>query len=214
MVDFSIETYVVGPVQTNCYFLINQDSKEILVVDPGAGAKRLAQYIRDNGYTPVAILLTHGHFDHADGIDDLKEELSEFSLPVYTYEGELETLENPRINLSADFTGVAKRYHADVFLQDHEQVTLAGFTIQCLFTPGHTPGSCCFYLADEKILFSGDTLFAQSIGRTDFPGGSMSDLVRGAKTQLFLLPEDTVVLPGHNDVTSIGDEKKYNPYLV
>jgi glyoxylase-like metal-dependent hydrolase (beta-lactamase superfamily II) len=214
MVDFSIETYVVGPVGTNCYFLINKETKEILIVDPGAGEKHLAKYIRDNGYEPVAILLTHGHFDHADGIEGLKEELSEFTLPVYTYEGEAATLDDPNINLSGGFTGVTKHYHADVFLQDHEKVTLGGFTVECLFTPGHTPGSCCFYLAEEKILFSGDTLFANSIGRTDFPGGSMSDLVRGAKEQLFVLPDNVVVLPGHNEVTTIGDEKKYNPYLV
>ena len=124
------------------------------------------------------------------------------------------TLENPGFNLSADFTGVAKSYSADIYLQDHEKVELAGFTIEVLFTPGHTPGGCCFYIAEEKILFAGDTLFCGSVGRTDFPGGSMSELVRGVQAQLFVLPEDTLVFPGHNDGTTIGDEKRYNPYLV
>lgn len=214
MVDFSIETYVVGPVQTNCYFMINNESKEILIVDPGAGAPHLAKFIRDKGYTPVGILLTHGHFDHADGIAPLKEELSEFFLPVYTYEGEQETLESVRLNLSGDFTGVPSTYSADIYLQDHERVALAGFTFELLFTPGHTPGGCCFYFAEEKVLFSGDSLFCGSVGRTDFPGGSMSDLVRGVREKLLTLPEDTYVLPGHNDATTIGDEKRYNPYLV
>lgn len=214
MADFAIETYVVGPVQTNCYFLLNHDTKQLIVVDPGAAAKQLAERIRDHGYEPVGILLTHGHFDHADGIAALKEELSEYTLPVYTYEGERRTLEDPRLNLSGDMNFHATSYQADVFLQDHEHFTLGGFEIELLFTPGHTPGGCCFYLSKEQVLFSGDSLFAGSVGRTDFPEGSMSDLVRSVKAQLFVLPDEVCVLPGHNEPTSIGEEKKYNPFLV
>ena len=200
MVDFSIETYVVGPVQTNCYFLINNTTNQVVIIDPGSAAKQLAALIRD--------------FDHADGVEGLKEELSEYSLLAYAYEGEQRTLEDPRLNLSGDMNFHAKSYHADVYLQDHETVSLGGFSVEVLFTPGHTPGGCCFYCAEEGILFSGDSLFCQSVGRTDFPEGSMSDLVRGVREQLFVLPDKTYVLPGHNEPTTIGDEKKYNPFLV
>ncbi|MBE5907835.1 MAG: MBL fold metallo-hydrolase [Lachnospiraceae bacterium] len=214
MVDFSIETYVVGPVQTNCYFLINNTTNQVIIVDPGSAAKQLAALIREKKYEPVGILLTHGHFDHADAVDDLKEELSEYALFAYAYEGEQRTLEDPRLNLSGDMNFHAKSYHADVYLQDHETIDLAGFHVEVLFTPGHTPGGCCFYCAEEGIVFSGDSLFCQSVGRTDFPEGSMSDLVRGVREQLFVLPDKTYVLPGHNEPTTIGDEKKYNPFLV
>ena len=121
-------------------------------------------------------------------------------------------MEDPGLNLCG-MIGEHKVYHADIFVKDEEVLNLAGFSIRVFFTPGHTIGGCCYYIASEHVLISGDTLFQQSIGRTDFPGGSMSDLVRAVKEKLMILPEDTVVYPGHMGTTTIADEKRMNPFL-
>lgn len=204
-----IEQYVVGPVQTNCYFIINEKTNEMIMVDPGASAKKLAEKVDAAGYKPVAVLLTHGHFDHAGAAEEFAKL---YDIKIYAHEAEKETLENPSLNLSA-WDGDDVKYKADVFVKDEEELDLAGFHVRVLFTPGHTVGGCCFYLPYENAVFVGDTLFCGSVGRTDFPKGSMSDLVRGIKEKLMVLPEDTTVFPGHNDITSIEQERMYNPYL-
>lgn len=208
MGKLKINQYVVGPVQTNCYFAINEETKELLVIDPGESPKQLAEKIRGEGCTPVAILLTHGHFDHATGAEELA---SEFGIQIYAYEGEKETLEDSNLNVSW-MIGEQKVFHADVFVKDQQELDLAGFHIRVLFTPGHTRGGCCYYLPYEDVLFSGDTLFCCSVGRSDLPGGSTSELVRSVREKLLTLPERTTVYPGHNDVTTIENERMYNPY--
>lgn len=208
MGKLKINQYVVGPVQTNCYFAINEETKELLVIDPGASPKQLAEKIREEGCIPVAILLTHGHFDHATGAEELA---AEFGIQIYAYEGEKETLEDTNLNVSW-MIGEQKVFHADVFVKDQQELDLAGFHIRVLFTPGHTRGGCCYYLPYEEVLFSGDTLFCCSVGRSDLPGGSTSELVRSVREKLLTLPERTTVYPGHNDVTTIENERMYNPY--
>lgn len=205
-----IEEYTVGDVQTNCYFIVNPQTKEALIIDPGAQGSFLAGRIRDRGYQPVAILLTHGHFDHAGAADDLKKA---FDIPIYAYEAEKRVLEDPRLNLTGMWAFKGERYQADKYVKDGDILELAGFTIKVLFTPGHTPGGCCYYFEGNKVLASGDTLFASSVGRTDFPEGSMSDLVRGIRDKLLNLPGDTEVLPGHMQRTTIAYERQYNPFL-
>lgn len=207
-----IEHFVVGPVATNCYFVINDDN-ELIVVDPGDMGVRLADMAKSKGYVPVAILLTHGHFDHADGIEDFKESFPDTDIPVYAHMAEKRTLTDPEYNLSYSMGGFNSTYHADNFLKDDEKIEIAGFKIKVLHTPGHTPGGCCYYFIDDNILFSGDSLFAGSIGRTDFPGGNTSELIRKVKEKCFALPDDTEVYPGHEGYTTIGDEKKYNYFL-
>ena len=204
-----INQYVVGPVQTNCYFVINDDTKETIVIDPGASARQLAEKAREDGLKPVAVLLTHGHFDHATGA---REFADEFGIKIYVYEAEKETLENPKLNVSW-MNGQSLVFSADEFLKDEQEIDLAGFHIRVLFTPGHTPGGCCFYFPYQDVVFTGDSLFCMSVGRTDFEKGSMSDLVRSVKEKLMTLPDRTTVYPGHNDVTSIENERMYNPYL-
>lgn len=204
-----INQYVVGPVQTNCYFVINEETKEMICIDPGESASRLAAKARQDGYRPVAVLLTHGHFDHATGAEPFARE---FGIPVYIHEAEKETLADPEVNASW-MLGRRKVYHADIFLQTNQELKLAGFSFKVLFTPGHTPGGCCYYFPEQGVVFTGDSLFCGSIGRTDFKKGSLSQLVNAVKTQLMTLPDETAVYPGHNDSTSIGDERKYNPYL-
>ena len=209
MGKLKINHYVVGPVQTNCYFAINEDTKELIIIDPGDAAKQLAERIRKEGCKPVAILLTHGHFDHASAAEELAKE---FGISIYIDEDDKETLEDPEANVSY-MMGESKVFHADVFLKDEQELDLAGFHIRVLHTPGHTPGGCCYYFPYEDVLFSGDTLFCTSVGRTDFKGGSSSDLIRSIKEKLMVLPDRTTVYPGHNDVTSIENERMYNPYL-
>ncbi|MCI7107390.1 MAG: MBL fold metallo-hydrolase [Lachnospiraceae bacterium] len=209
MAKLKINQYVVGPVQTNCYFAINDDTKELLVIDPGASPKQLAERIRQETCTPVAILLTHGHFDHATGAEELAKE---FDIPIYAYETEKETLEDANLNVSW-MMGESLVFHADKFLKDEQEINLAGFHIRVLHTPGHTKGGCCYYFPYENVVFCGDTLFCTSVGRSDLPGGSASELIRSIQEKLMTLPERTTVYPGHNDVTTIENERMYNPYL-
>ena len=210
MAPLSIQNYVVGPVQTNCYFAVNDDTKEVIIIDPGASAKQLAEKIKEQGLKPAAILLTHGHFDHAGAAKALA---AQYDILVYAHEKEAETLEDSRMNLSGPLAGGATTYHADVFLKDEQELTLAGLHMRVLFTPGHTPGGCCYYFPREDVLFSGDSLFCGSVGRTDFPGGSMRTLVDSVRNKLMSLPENTIVYPGHDIETTIEQERMYNPFL-
>lgn len=204
-----IEQYCVGQVETNCYFAVNEDTKELLVIDPGDSAQMLAGKIRQKGLKPAAVLLTHGHFDHAMAAQELAEL---FDVKIYAHEAEKNTLEQPGLNVSA-MIGRRDSYHADVYVKDKEVLDLAGMEILVLHTPGHTEGGCCYYLEKERVLFSGDTLFCQSVGRTDFPGGSMKKIVRSIKEKLLVLPEEVRVYPGHMDLTTIGMERAQNPFL-
>ena len=136
-----VDMYVVGPVQTNCYFVVNDETKEMIIIDPGAMAKQLAERIRKDGYQPVAILLTHGHFDHATAAEELAKE---FGIEIYAHEDEKETLEDAELNASW-MMGERLVFHADRFLKDEQEIELAGFPIKVLLTPGHTVGGCCYY---------------------------------------------------------------------
>lgn len=209
MAPIKVEQYVVGPVQTNCYFAVNGETKEMIVIDPGAEADRLAGVIEQEQLKPVAILLTHGHFDHAGAAAELS---ARYRIKIYAQEHEQETLSSPGLNLSG-WEGEEQTYAADVYLKDEQEIDLAGFHIRVLFTPGHTPGGCCYYFSYQNILFSGDTLFHMSVGRTDFPKGSAASLIRAIGEKLMTLPDDVTVYTGHNDITTIGTERMYNPYL-
>lgn len=209
MTPLRVEQYVVGPVQTNCYFAINDETKEVLIIDPGASGKRLAEIVEKEKLNPVAILLTHGHFDHAGAAAELAEH---FHIEIYAEEHEKETLENPALNLSG-WEGKETAYHADQYLKDEQEIDLAGFHIRVLFTPGHTVGGCCYLFPYQNAVFAGDTLFAQSVGRTDFPKGSAAQLIRAIEEKLLVLPDDVTVYTGHNEITTIGTERMYNPYL-
>ncbi|MCU6761873.1 hydroxyacylglutathione hydrolase [uncultured Roseburia sp.] len=209
MADLKIEEYQVGAISTNCYFLINSDTKEVLIVDPGGSTEMLETKIRQEQLKPVAVLLTHGHFDHASGAEDLK---NTYGIQIYAHADEKYTLEDPQINLST-MLGISEQYHADVYVREGEVLHLGGFDLEVLHTPGHTEGGVCYYLKEQKVLVSGDTLFCTSIGRTDFPNGSFSDLIRSIKEKLMVLPDDVQVLPGHEGKTYIGYERDHNPYL-
>ncbi len=204
-----IEQYCVGQVQTNCYFAINEKTQEMVVIDPGDFAQLLEEKIKQKGLKPKAVLLTHGHFDHAMAAQELA---GIFGVKIYAHEAEKETLEQSGLNASG-MIGRRDSYQADVFVKDGQVLQLAGMDLKVLHTPGHTEGGCCFYSEEEKVLFSGDTLFCQSVGRTDFPRGSMSQLIRSIRDKLLPLPDDVKVYPGHMGVTTIGMERRGNPFI-
>ena len=196
-------------VSTNCYVLQNEQTKECLIIDPAASSSELMSYIESEGLAPQAILLTHGHFDHIMGVDTIKKQ---YDIPVYAGEMERELLEDASKNLSSAY-GIFYELKEVNYVVDGQVLELAGFSIQSIYTPGHTIGGCCYYIQERGDLFSGDTLFCNSIGRTGLPTGSMSALVKSIKEKLFTLPDDTIVYPGHMEETTIAYEKENNPFL-
>ena len=200
---------IMGVCQTNCYFLYKEGENEVIVVDPADHGEGLYDKLKEAGFSVAGILLTHAHYDHIGSAEKLRE-LS--GVKIYANEEERPLCEDPRLNLSGMF-GHKITIEPDVYLKDGEEITIAGMTCKMIATPGHTGGSCCYYFEDAGMLISGDTLFLESTGRTDFPTGSMSAIVRSIKEKLFVLPDDTKVYPGHNDATTIGYEKKYNPFV-
>jgi len=209
MADIKIGRMMLGVCQTNCYFVYREGSSKVIFIDPADYGDQIFQAMKNNGFEVAAILLTHGHFDHIWGCSRLRQMTS---APVYAYEGEEDVLLSSDLNVSAG-AGRACTVKANTLLKDGEEVTVEGMTFQVIATPGHTKGSCCYYFEEADMLISGDTLFEESVGRTDLPTGSMSTLVRSVKDTLFVLPDDTVVYPGHGDSTTIGHEKKYNPFI-
>ena len=205
-----IENFVLGPVGTNCYIVSNEGTKECFLVDMAACPPELVSHIKNSGLTVKAVLLTHGHFDHIMGLDRF---LEEFPAPVYACAAEKELLESPQFNSSSGMLGQPYTFHGAQYVKDGDLLDMAGMKIQVIQTPGHTIGGCCYYIADEQTLFSGDTLFRASIGRTDLPTGSMGALVRSVKEKILVLPDETRVYPGHMEETTVGYEKKYNPFL-
>ena len=181
-----IKKYVVGMIGTNCYLVINEETKETVMVDPGAYPAKVKNAVKEQGLKLKAVLLTHAHFDHmTDG----------------------------ESNLSSTYVRGGYRFEEAVPVSDGQQLEIAGFQFRVIHTPGHTPGGCCYYMEQEGVLFSGDTLFQTSVGRSDFPGGSASALVRSVKEKLLVLPEETHVYPGHMEETTIGYEKLHNPFI-
>lgn len=204
-----IEKFVIGIIGTNCYIVRNEETKECLIVDPAACPDYMVAHIKSEGLMPKAILLTHGHFDHIMGIDGF---LKEFDVPVYVHEKEENIMRDGSLNASLTY-GPGYTFEKAQYVRDREKLKLAGFTLEVLYTPGHTIGGCCYYIPGESVLFSGDTLFCGSIGRSDFPTGSSSQLIRSIQEKLLCLPNETKVYPGHMDETTIEYEKSNNPFL-
>ena len=207
--EIKVNCFVVGMVQTNFYFLYREGSSETVVFDPADMGDRLYEELTKRGLEVKAIMLTHAHFDHIMGLDALKKRTG---APVYACIHEKRLCESHKLNQSGSI-GRPCTVEVDHYLEDGEEVTLADITMRTIFTPGHTEGSCAYYIEDGHILISGDTLFEGSIGRSDLPTGDQDTLFNSIRTKLYTLPDDTAVFSGHGNETSIGYEKKHNWFV-
>ena len=192
-----ITVFQLGQLGANCYIVTDEKAKSCAVVDPGGQGRQLAQWLRDKGLTPRLVLLTHGHFDHVGGVQELVGEFP--GLPVYLHPND--TKLTPDLSRGLFWTD---------FYEDGDELAMDGLTFRVLHTPGHTPGSVCLQVDD--VLLTGDTLFAGSCGRTDFPGGSWQQLM-DSFTRLSKLPGNFGVLSGHGESSDLDTERASNPYM-
>ena len=203
-----IHTLPVGDLQANCYIIENTDNKQAILIDPGAEPNRIINFVNKNELQLKAILLTHGHADHISALDKVREA---FAVKVYIHEEDAPMLTNAKHNLSS-FIGADKTFKkAEEILEDGQLLNIAGFEIQVLTIPGHTKGGCSFRI--EGHVFVGDSIFLESIGRTDLPGGSYKSLISNLKNKILSLPESTKLYPGHGPSTDVAWEKRMNPFL-
>ena len=200
----------VGMLQTNCYFAVNEELKEGVIFDPGGDPDTIAHMVEQADAKVVAICLTHGRSDHIGALAEVRKATG---APVYIGEADADCLLHPNSNLSFFVGHDVKNEPADHLVQDGEVLNLAGMEFKCFATPGHTKGGICYYLEAGKVVFAGDTIFCESIGRTDLPGGSYKDILTSIKTKLLTLPDDVTLLPGHGPQTNVGWEKRRNPFL-
>lgn len=203
-----IQHSVLGMCATNTYYVYDDETKRGLIVDPADSPDTIIAKADSLSMIPEAILITHGHFDHVLAMNKVREH---YGIKVYAGLTEKQVLHDMAMNLTSSF-GMGQVFDADIYLKDGEEFETAGYHIKAIEVPGHTIGGMCYYFDKQGVLFSGDTLFCESVGRSDFPGGSASALCRGIKDKLFILPEHTKVYPGHMDETTIGNEIKYNPF--
>ena len=216
-----IKAYVVGSIETNCYLVWDDVSTEAMIVDPGAYADQIRRDIEQEGLSLRYIALTHGHCDHIGGVEKFREAFPAALLAAGAAEAEL--LGDPFMNASFMFFGKKIALSPDIAFSEGDELKLGGVSFLVLETPGHTPGGICFYtqetdgeLVGEPLsgtVFTGDTLFHFSIGRTDLEGGNFDELKASIHSKLFTLPDDTLALPGHMGATTIGIEKVGNPYV-
>lgn len=199
-----------GALQANTYLVVDENTNEGFIVDPGGYNKVLTKEVQENNIKIKYIILTHGHSDHICGVNEHKADFP--GAKVVAYKDEEAMLEDPNLNQSPGF-GVPYSTRADILVNDGDELKVGDATLKFIHTPGHTAGGMCIYVEAAKALFSGDTLFCQSIGRTDFPGGSYREIMDSIRKKLFLLPDDTNVFPGHMGPTSIGFEKENNPFV-
>ncbi|MFO0810012.1 MAG: MBL fold metallo-hydrolase [Gemmataceae bacterium] len=201
------------PFAENSYVIHHGDRTDAIVVDPGFEPDRILRVLKNRGLTLAAILCTHGHVDHIVGNAALKEMYPDAPLVIGI--GDAAALTDARLNLSGYFGPALTSPPADRTVTAGEVIEYAGIRMEVLEIPGHSPGHVVFLVRDEPpVVFGGDVLFAGSIGRTDFPGGSLEQLLGGIREKLWPLPDATIVYPGHGEPTTIGDEKATNPFLT
>ncbi len=205
-------TYMVlGPFQTNTYIAWDEETMNAVVIDPSFTPEHIEEAIRKLGVSVKKILVTHAHVDHIAGLSFLREKYPDAK--VYMNENDLPYLKSAMLNLS-DMLGEGIFCDSpDCLAREGDEISLDSMCFEVLETPGHTPGGVSFYEKETGIVFTGDTLFEGSVGRTDFPGGSMATLVESIREKLFTLPEETHVLSGHGEPTTVGREKKMNPFV-
>jgi glyoxylase-like metal-dependent hydrolase (beta-lactamase superfamily II) len=204
-----LETICVSPMQVNCYVLASSTDSRAIIIDPGDEKAKIERVLKKHNLKPEFIINTHGHIDHI-GADD------QFRIPVYIHKQDLALLQDPKLNLSSFFTSSFILKSNVKLLEDGENIELDQIQLEVIHVPGHTPGGIALLLKKpkDKILFTGDTLFCQGIGRTDFPGADEELLIKSIKNKLLKLSDDTVIYPGHGPASTIGEEKRNNPFLM
>jgi glyoxylase-like metal-dependent hydrolase (beta-lactamase superfamily II) len=200
-----------NPYEENTYFVAEDDGKDGVLIDPGIGSMAYLEELLERGLSPERIINTHGHVDHIAGNAAISERLS---IPVWCHRREAQLLTDPALNFSAFTPPETKSPAPERLLDDGEMISFAGNEWQVMHTPGHSPGGICLYCAGEKVLFTGDTLFAKSVGRTDLPGGDWSTLMNSIREKLLPLPDDVIFYSGHGPEIRLGLSKKYNPFLI
>lgn len=204
------EIFPVGPLQCNCSIVGDEATHEAMVIDPGADVAHILSLLQRHKLTVKQIVITHAHLDHIGGAMELKKATG---APVLLNENDAALV--AMLPMQAQWLGMRDPgdVEIDASPQHQEKVAAGGISGEIMLTPGHTEGSLCVYFAAEKKLLAGDALFAGSVGRTDLPGGSMEKIMRSLHTRVMELPDDTVVVPGHGPLTTIGEEREENPYL-
>lgn len=203
-----LEKIIVGSIQANCYVLASKEGQKAIIIDPGEEEKKIKKILVKHKLEPGLVILTHGHFDHFGCAD-------KFAVPVYIHKDDLKFLKDPRLNLSILVTGPYS-LEADIrTVEDKENIILGDIELEVIHVPGHTPGGMALLVKKpvSNILFTGDTLFYQGVGRTDLPDGSTEQLLNSIKDKLLGLPSETIFYPGHGPFSTIGKEKKNNPFL-
>lgn len=203
--EFNIVKIVQGLLLTNSYIITHIESKDSFIIDPIKPTSDIKKIISDRNLNLKAIIVTHGHIDHIEGIHD-------FNLPVMLHAEDFEYLKDGNLNLAVYTDTLMAEGDLNIkMLQDDEIINLDGANLKVIHTPGHTPGSICLY--SQNLLFSGDTLFFDSVGRCDLPAGNHDKIISSIRDKIFTLPDSTKVFPGHGPLTTIGREKQYNPFL-
>ena len=213
MANYSVRAYSLGPVQTNCYIVTNKQ-KECIIFDPGEESNRLIKEITQMNGKPLAIFLTHAHFDHIGAVDAIQEK---YDVPVYIHEKEIPWLTDPMKNGSGKYAELpnytVKVPSEATIIRKEQSFTISNFEFDAVFTPGHSPGSISYIFKEDGFAIVGDTLFERSIGRTDLIGGSTPLLLKSIEEKLLSLPADTIIYPGHGSYTTPEAEKLNNPFL-
>lgn len=206
-----VKTLSVGPVQANCYIVSNQ-SKECIIFDPGEEGNRIISTIQSQQLKPLAIFLTHAHFDHIGAVDELRQA---FHIPVYIHKEEEDWLMDPNKNGSGKYVDLPtyRLQPADYIIEKEQTFVVGGMKFHAVFTPGHSPGSISYIFEDDGFAIVGDTLFQGSIGRTDLIGGSLEVLLKSIHEKLLVLPDDFIIYPGHGGYTTPAHEMDTNPFL-
>jgi glyoxylase-like metal-dependent hydrolase (beta-lactamase superfamily II) len=209
-----LDVFAVGPIQANCILLGDAEAGELVVIDPGEEAERIAGRIRDSGLGPTMILHTHGHLDHVGGTAELSGLIGK-DVPVGLHAGDIELYRNAPVQARMFGLEVDAPPEPGLMFEHGQSIPVGGFELEVRHAPGHSPGGVCFVVsgADEPLVIVGDVLFAGSIGRTDLPGGSFQVLERSIREQLYTLPDETRVVCGHGPETTIGRERVSNPFV-
>ncbi|WP_022854339.1 MBL fold metallo-hydrolase [Thermodesulfatator atlanticus] len=208
-----LEVLTVGPLAVRCYFIICPETNKVAIVDPGGDEGRILQKIKELDLEPVYILATHGHGDHVSGAWWLRRKLN---IPVAMHEADDEFFRHPMAAQVFAAWGFEPNEPADILLKDGQIIQVGNISLKVIHTPGHSPGSICFY--DGERLFTGDTLFVGAVGRTDLPGGDFNQLIESLREKIVPLPDETIICPGHDygekPFSTLGEEKQTNPYIV